>query len=397
MVLLNFLTSFIFVLFIGFAFGFILDKFKIDKSIGYLLSGFILGPYVLNIVDFNFIFFYKYLIYLIFLILVSKLGLSIKIKSILKFNNNLVYHLIPSFIMTGLSFIVLKVFLNFNIVLTLLLSLSFSTFSYSFLSNIYNYDKKNIGNKTIYKILVVALLNTLLFYILFYLFYNLYNDDTQGIFKYIKPFLTIFISVGSGLGLGYLINKSFSLIEVKNYIKLIILILITIFTLYIEIVFTFIPFSAILSTLTIAFLLKENNEKDARKIKKYLTNFENNLNIIVFSFIGILTNFKGIKLNNFYISFIFIGLIIISILVIFLFNFKNKNIFEKDNIISSIAFVPKSLELAIMSGFLIILNLEELNFLPSNIFVVIIFSNLLFYVINILNEKFNKRGCKKIF
>lgn len=390
MVLLNFLTSFIFVLFIGFAFGFILDKFKIDKSIGYLLSGFILGPYVLNIVDFNFIFFYKYLIYLIFLILVAKLGLSIKIKSILKFNNNLVYHLIPSFIMTGLSFIVLKVFLNFNIVLTLLLSLSFSTFSYSFLSNIYNYDKKNIGNKTIYKILVVALLNTLLFYILFYLFYNLYNDDTQGIFKYIKPFLTIFISVGSGLGLGYLINKSFSLIEVKNYIKLIILILITIFTLYIEIVFTFIPFSAILSTLTIAFLLKENNEKDARKIKKYLTNFENNLNIIVFSFIGILTNFKGIKLNNFYISFIFIGLIIISILVIFLFNFKNKNIFEKDNIISSIAFVPKSLELAIMSGFLIILNLEELNFLPSNIFVVIIFSNLLFYVINILNEKFNK-------
>lgn len=390
MVLLNFLTSFIFVLFIGFAFGFILDKFKIDKSIGYLLSGFILGPYVLNIVDFNFIFFYKYLIYLIFLILVAKLGLSIKIKSILKFNNNLVYHLIPSFIMTGLSFIVLKVFLNFNIVLTLLLSLSFSTFSYSFLSNIYNYDKKNIGNKTIYKILVVALLNTLLFYILFYLFYNLYNDDTQGIFKYIKPFLTIFISVGSGLGLGYLINKSFSLIEVKNYIKLIILILITIFTLYIEIVFTFIPFSAILSTLTIAFLLKENNEKDARKIKKYLTNFENNLNIIVFSFIGILTNFKGIKLNNFYISFIFIGLIIISILVIFLFNFKNKNIFEKDNIISSIAFVPKSLELAIMSGFLIILNLEELNFLPSNIFVVIIFSNLLFYVINILNENLIK-------
>lgn len=384
---LNLFTSFIFILFTGFYLGFILEKVKIDKTIGYLLSGFILGPNVLNLVDYTYVFIYQYLIFLLFLILISKLGLSIKIKRILKLDKNiLIYSIFPSFFITGLGFIFIYNLLNLNLIISLLISFSISSFSYSYLLNYFNKDVNKIDNKkneNIINILTYSIINTLLILLIFYGLYNIYKDvNTNNLFKYFKPLLSFLISIISGFGIGFLLSKSFSILAVKKYIKLIIFIIITMFLLYIELIFTFIPFSAIISVLSISLFIKEKNENDSIILKNYCKKMDNFILILVFSFIGIKTNFKDTSIKNYYLLFIILSLIIISMLIMYLLELKNKNIIKKERLIKAISILPKSLEMALMVNFLILLKLPELKFISNSIFIIIIVTSLIFNLLN---------------
>lgn len=363
------LFSIAMILLFGFLGGVIFNKIKIPKLVGMIVVGFIIGPTVLNWLDPKILSISGELRQIALVIILTRAGLSLDIDSLKKIG---VPAILMSFIPASLEIIGITIFgpilLGITTLESLLLGSVLAAVSPAVIvPRMLKLQKEGYGFKRRVPELIMASasVDDIFVIVLFYSFLGLVQTNTFNSLDILNiPFsiiLGVFLGVIGGVTLGYIFNK----IKISNTYKVLIILSLSFGMLHLEeVIKDLIPFSALISVMTLGIVLYFTNKEDAKSLKRgygYLWGF---FEIFLFVLIGAAVDFTfAFKSGINVVLLIFIGLLFRSTGVIFCLIGSNLN--SKEKVFVVLSFIPKATVQASIGGIALAYGLSSGNLILS--------------------------------
>ena len=348
------LTSLALIFLLGLLLGSIFIKLKLPALLGMILTGIILGPYSLNLLDSSILNISSSLRQLALVIILTRAGLSLNIEDLKKVGRPAILMcFLPATLEILGTVLIAPKFFNVTIIEAAILGSVLAAVSPAVIvpRMIKLIETKKGTDKSIPQLVMAGASVDDVFVIV--LFTSFLNFEKGGNFS-ATALLQVPFAILTGIIIGYLISliliKFFKTFHIRDSIKIVILLSIAFLLLELEIHLSkFIPFSALISIMSIGIGILKNYEVLAKRISSKFSKLWVAAEILLFVLVGATVNIKY-ALSFGTTAIIFILLVLIFRMLGVFLCLIGSNLNRKEKLFTMFAYTPKATVQAAIGG-----------------------------------------------
>lgn len=345
------LLSISLILLLGMSLGYICQKLKLPSLIGMLLTGIILGPYVLNLLDPNILAISGDLRKIALIIILTRAGLGLDLSALRKLGR-------PAILMCFLP-------ATFELLAVLLLAptlLDLSPLESLILGSVLAAVSPAVVVPRMVKlmdegykgipdlILAGASVDDVYVIVLFSTFIGMAQGQGANIMSFINIPISIFLGILIGLLLGYVLAFFFKNIHIRDTTKVLIILSISLLLVVIEdFLTTSITFSSLIAIMFIGVGLKRNREVVAKRLSIKYGKLWVGAEVFLFVLVGATVNINYLTHVGFKALLLIILALIFRMFGVFVCLLKTK-LNKKEKLFAMIAYTPKATVQAAIGG-----------------------------------------------
>ncbi|WP_100065732.1 cation:proton antiporter [Miniphocaeibacter massiliensis] len=329
-------------------------KLKLPSLLGMLLTGIILGPYALNLLDDSILNISPELRKIALIIILTRAGLSLNISDLKKVGRPAILMcFIPAcFEILGMVIIGPKIFdisiLDAAIIGTILGAVSPAVV----IPKMLYLMERNIGTKKSIPQLILAgsSVDDIFVIVLFTIFTGLAQTGNISIASFLQIPISIITGVVVGLFIGILLVKLFKYIHIRDSVKVIIILSISFILVtaedYLE---STVPFSGLLAIMTLAIIIQKKYTVLSSRLSIKFSKLWIAAEIILFVLVGASVDLVHVSSEGVSVIIVIFGALAFRMIGVLLCLLKT-NLTFKERVFCIIAYVPKATVQAAIGG-----------------------------------------------
>ena len=340
------LTSLGLIFIIGIIMSSIFDKLKLPKLIGMILTGIILGPYVLNLLDKNLLSISADLRQIALVIILTRAGLALDLNSLKKVGRPAILMCFVPAIFEIIGFVILgPLLLNLNLVDSLILGAVIAAVSPAVIvPRMINLKEKGYGKKNSIPELILAgaSVDDILVITLFYIFTSLSKGQNFNITTVISIPISIILGIILGIISSLLLIKLFKKVHIRDTIKVILIISVSFLFITLEnLLKGIVPLSGLLAVMSLGVTLLRQYPTLASRISDKYSKLWLGAEILLFVLVGATVNINYVITSGIASILIIFGALIFRVIGVLLSLIKT-NLTYKERIYCVLAYIPKA-------------------------------------------------------
>lgn len=353
------LLSISLILIVGMSLGYICQKLKLPSLLGMLITGMILGPYVLNLLDPNILAISAYLRKIALIIILTRAGLGLDLSGLKKLGR-------PAFLMCfvpatceliGIVILAPKL-LGLTTLEAAIMGAVLAAVSPAVvvprMVKLMDEGYKDIPGL----ILAGASVDDVYVIVLFSTFISMIQGQGANIMSFINIPISIILGILIGLLLGYVLAIFFKNIHIRDTSKVLIIISISLLLVVLEdSLTTSITFSSLISIMFIGVGLKRNREIVAKRLSIKYGKLWVGAEVFLFVLVGATVNINYLSHVGFKALLLIILALIFRMFGVFICLLKTK-LNKKEKLFAMIAYTPKATVQAAIGGIPLSLGLS---------------------------------------
>ena len=345
------LLSISLILIMGMSLGHICQKLKLPSLLGMLLTGIILGPYVLNILDPNILAISGDLRKIALIIILTRAGLGLDLSALRKLGRPaiLMCFLPATFELLGVLLLA-PTLLDLSPLESLILGSVLAAVSPAVvvprMVKLMDEGYKGIPDL----ILAGASVDDVYVIVLFSTFIDMAQGQGANIMSFINIPISIFLGILIGLLLGYVLAFFFKNIHIRDTSKVLIILSISLLLVVLEdFLTTSITFSSLIAIMFIGVGLKRNREVVAKRLSIKYGKLWVGAEVFLFVLVGATVNINYLTHVGFKALLLIILALIFRMFGVFICLLKTK-LNKKEKLFAMIAYTPKATVQAAIGG-----------------------------------------------
>lgn len=345
------LLSISLILIMGMSLGHICQKLKLPSLLGMLLTGIILGPYVLNLLDPNILAISGDLRKIALIIILTRAGLGLDLSALRKLGRPaiLMCFLPATFELLGVLLLA-PTLLDLSPLESLILGSVLAAVSPAVvvprMVKLMDEGYKGIPDL----ILAGASVDDVYVIVLFSTFIGMAQGQGANIMSFINIPISIFLGILIGLLLGYVLAFFFKNIHIRDTSKVLIILSISLLLVVIEdFLTTSITFSSLIAIMFIGVGLKRNREVVAKRLSIKYGKLWVGAEVFLFVLVGATVNINYLSHVGFKALLLIILALIFRMFGVFICLLKTK-LNKKEKLFAMIAYTPKATVQAAIGG-----------------------------------------------
>lgn len=345
------LLSISLILIMGMSLGHICQKLKLPSLLGMLLTGIILGPYVLNILDPNILAISGDLRKIALIIILTRAGLGLDLSALRKLGRPaiLMCFLPATFELLGVLLLA-PTLLDLSPLESLILGSVLAAVSPAVvvprMVKLMDEGYKGIPDL----ILAGASVDDVYVIVLFSTFIGMAQGQGANIMSFVNIPISIFLGILIGLLLGYALAFFFKIIHIRDTTKVLIILSISLSLVVLEdFLTTSITFSSLIAIMFIGVGLKRNREVVAKRLSIKYGKLWVGAEVFLFVLVGATVNINYLSHVGFKALLLIILALIFRMFGVFICLLKTK-LNKKEKLFAMIAYTPKATVQAAIGG-----------------------------------------------
>mgnify|MGYP004485438003 FL=1 len=345
------LLSISLILIMGMSLGHICQKLKLQSLLGMLLTGIILGPYVLNLLDPNILAISGDLRKIALIIILTRAGLGLDLSALRKLGRPaiLMCFLPATFELLGVLLLA-PTLLDLSPLESLILGSVLAAVSPAVvvprMVKLMDEGYKGIPDL----ILAGASVDDVYVIVLFSTFIGMAQGQGANIMSFINIPISIFLGILMGLLLGLLLSSFFKNIHIRDTSKVLIILSISLLLVVLEdSLSTSITFSSLIAIMFIGVGLKRNREVVAKRLSIKYGKLWVGAEVFLFVLVGATVNINYLSHVGFKALLLIILALIFRMFGVFICLLKTK-LNKKEKLFAMIAYTPKATVQAAIGG-----------------------------------------------
>ncbi len=335
----------------GMSLGHICQKLKLPSLLGMLLTGIILGPYVLNLLDPNILAISGDLRKIALIIILTRAGLGLDLSALRKLGRPaiLMCFLPATFELLGVLLLA-PTLLDLSPLESLILGSVLAAVSPAVvvprMVKLMDEGYKGIPDL----ILAGASVDDVYVIVLFSTFIGMAQGQGANIMSFINIPISIFLGILIGLLLGYVLAFFFKNIHIRDTTKVLIILSISLLLVVLEdFLTTSITFSSLISIMFIGVGLKRNREVVAKRLSIKYGKLWVGAEVFLFVLVGATVNINYLTHVGFKALLLIILALVFRMFGVFICLLKTK-LNKKEKLFAMIAYTPKATVQAAIGG-----------------------------------------------
>ena len=335
-----FILSLLIVLVGGYIIGYLTSKIKLPKIVGMIIFGILIGPSVLNIISPSLIKISPILRKIALVIIITRAGLNLNIGKMKR------EEVLISFLPATLEMLAVMLFsfllLDVSLLEGLLLGTVLAAVSPAVLVPRMIKLKDEGYEKVPNLILFGSSVDDVFVIVIFYVVLNMLKTNTFDLISIIQIPSSIILGIVLGVLIGYLASKLFNKFKVNKYLKVLLILIITMGLVFSEdYLFKVINVTTLLSVLAMNIVINKKSPKEVKEVHDIYKYLWFVFEILLFVLVGISIDLKFAYSNGFLpVLVLFIGLIFRSVGTILATLKSNYSLKEK--LFTVLAYLPKA-------------------------------------------------------
>ena len=348
------LLSISLIIILGMSMGWICKKIKLPSLIGMLLTGIILGPYVLNLLDESILEISSDLRKMALIIILTRAGLGLDVSGLKKIGRPavLMCFLPATFELMGMLILGPRL-LGLTILEAAIMGSVLAAVSPAVVvPRMVKLMEEGYGTKESipHLILAGASVDDVYVIVLFSTFVGMMQGEGASIIRFINIPISIFLGILLGIIIGYLLDYYFRKIHIRDTIKVLIILSISFLLVVIEdSLSTPITFSALIAIMFIGIGLKQKREEIAKRLSLKYGKIWVAAEIFLFVLVGATVNINYIGKLGLKALIVIIGALIFRMLGVF-FCLLGTKLNNKERLFTMMAYTPKATVQAAIGG-----------------------------------------------
>lgn len=339
------LTSLALILLLGIMLGSIFNKIKMPNLIGFLLSGIILGPYVLNLIDNSILSISSDLRKIALIIILTRAGLSIDIDSLKKVGRTAILMCFVPALLEILGVIIFAPkLLNISIIEAAIIGTVLAAVSPAvIIPRMISLKEKGYGKKNSIPEIIMAgsSIDDIFVIVLFTSFTSLATEGNLSVSEFINLPISIILGLLLGGLIGIILSYLFKHVHIRDSVKVLLILSISFLLVAMEDSLKYIPFSGLLAIMSLNATILNTYENLANRLSSKFSKLWVFAEIILFVLVGATININYVISQGISpIIIILIGLAF-RMIGVFLSTLKSK-LSYKEKIFCMIAYSPKA-------------------------------------------------------
>lgn len=340
---------------LGILSNFIFKKIKLPSLIGMILSGIIIGPYVLNLIDEKILNISAELRTIALIIILTRAGLTLNLDDLRKAGiRSILLAFIPaSFEILGITIFAHLIFKISLLEAALLGSVLAAVSPAVVVPRMIKIIEKGYGNnKAIGQmILAASAVDDIYVIVIFTSILSLFTGNANSAYL---SFVNIPVSIILGILIGYLtgisISKILKKIKLKNLEKSLFILAISILLYYLEMqISSPINYSSLIAIMALGMTINMNDNDLKKDINKKYNNFWSIFEIFLFTLVGASINITYAK-DMWLLAIVIITMGLIFRMLGVLMSLISSNLNKKEKTFSMLAYLPKATVQAAIGG-----------------------------------------------
>ncbi len=339
--------------------GYICQKLKLPSLLGMLITGMILGPYVLNLLDSNILAISADLRKIALIIILTRAGLGLDLSGLKKLGRPaiLMCFLPATCELIGIVLLAPKL-LGLTALEAAIMGAVLAAVSPAVvvprMVKLMDEGYKDIPQL----ILAGASVDDVYVIVLFSTFIGMIQGQGANIMSFINIPISIILGILIGLLLGFLLSYFFKNIHIRDTSKVLIIISISLLLVVLEdSLTTFITFSSLISIMFIGVGLKRNREEVAKRLSIKYGKLWVGAEVFLFVLVGATVNINYLSHVGFKALLLIILALIFRMFGVFICLLKTK-LNKKEKLFAMIAYTPKATVQAAIGGIPLSLGLS---------------------------------------
>ena len=338
------LLSLALMLLIGFMLAGIFQLIKLPRLIGYLLTGILLGPFMLNVISDDIFLISTDLRYMALVIILLRAGLSLDIKSLKQRQKEvLLLSLIPASFEILAAVILGPILFDLTFLESLLIGSVLAAVSPAVIvPEMLEMMKKEEGTTRSIPQLIMASasLDDIYVIVLFSMFLTLSLGHTTSVLPIVELPLSLLIGIGVGILIGVVLPVMFKKIHMRDTFKVLWILAIGLLLIYIDRE-TSLPFSGLIAVLAVGMTLLAQNPVLSKRLSLKYEKMWLFAELILFVLIGAALEFTYVETYLMNGLFMIVGLIFFRSIGVLL-SLSVSKITLKEKLFIMMAFIPKA-------------------------------------------------------
>lgn len=341
------LTSIALIILMGLSLAFIFDKLKLPRLIGMILTGIILGPYMLNVLDPTILNISSELRQIALVIILTRAGLALDIKDLRKVGRPAILMCFVPAVFEILGFIILgPKLLNLSFLDSAILGTVIAAVSPAIIvPRMIKLMDEGYGTKKSIPQLILAgaSVDDIFVIVLFTSLTSLAKSESSFSLNVLLQIpISIILGVLIGIVIGLILIKLFKVIHTRDSNKLLIILSISFLFITLEnSLKEYIPISGLLAVMSLgATIYKSNNDLSIRLSSKY-SKLWAGAEIFLFVLVGATVNINYALSLGLVSVIIIIFALLFRILGVYLSLIKT-NLNKKERLFTSLSYLPKA-------------------------------------------------------
>lgn len=341
---LTMLLSLALMIFIGFMLAGIFQLIKLPRLIGYLLTGILLGPFMLNVISNDIFLISTDLRYIALVIILLRAGLSLDVKSLKQRQKEvLLLSLIPASFEILAAVILGPILFDLTFLESLLIGSVLAAVSPAVIvPEMLEMMKKEEGTTRSIPQLIMASasLDDIYVIVLFSMFLTLSLGHTTSLLPIVELPLSLLLGIGVGILIGVVLPVMFKKIHIRDTFKVLWILAIGLLLIYIE-RDTTLPFSGLIAVLAVGMTLLAQNPILSKRLSLKYEKIWLFAELILFVLIGAALEFTYVETYLMNGLFMILGLVIFRSIGVFVSLSVSKTTL-KEKLFIMVAFIPKA-------------------------------------------------------
>lgn len=348
------LLSVALILIIGMFMGWICQKIKLPSLLGMLITGIILGPYVLNLLDLGILNISAELRKIALIIILTRAGLGLDLSGLKKIGRPaiLMCFLPATFELLGMILIAPKV-LGLSILEAAIMGAVLAAVSPAVVvpRMVKLMDEGYGTNKGIPQLILAgASVDDVYVIVLFSTFIGMMQGEGASILKFVNIPLSIILGIGVGLLMGYVLAFYFEKVHIRDTSKMLIILSISLILVVIEDrLTTAITFSSLIAIMFVGVGLQKKREPVAKRLALKYGKLWVAAEVFLFVLVGATVNINYLKNVGFKALLVIIAALLFRMSGVFIC-LLGTELSKKERLFSMMAYTPKATVQAAIGG-----------------------------------------------
>ncbi|MGN0329579.1 MAG: cation:proton antiporter [Lachnospira sp.] len=356
------LQSIALILIVGMSLGWLFKKMKLPSLIGMLLTGIVLGPYVLNLIDSSILGISSDLRKIALIIILTRAGLSLDISGLKKIGRPAVMMcFIPaSFELLGILLLAPNL-LGISILEAAIIGSVLAAVSPAVVvPRMVKLMEEGYGTKKGIPQLILAgaSVDDVYVIVLFTTFISMAQGTETSVISFINIPVSIILGIGIGIVVGFLLSKFFKKVHIRDTSKVLIILSMSFILISIENVLeTPITFSALIAIMCIGVAIQRFRNPVAKRLGLKYNKLWVGAEIFLFVLVGATVNINYLGNVGIKALVVIAGALIFRMIGVFLCLIKT-DFNAKERIFTMMAYTPKATVQAAIGGIPLSLGLS---------------------------------------
>lgn len=348
------LLSISLILLVGMALGFICKKIKLPSLIGMIVTGIVLGPYVLNLIDGSILGISSELRKIALIIILTRAGLGLDLKCLKKIGRPaLLMCFVPaSFELLGMLTLAPKIMGLTYIEAALMGAVLAAVSPAVVVPRMVKLMDEGYGTKEgiPQMILAGASVDDVYVIVLFSTFVSMMQGGSASVMSFVNIPVSIVLGIALGILLGIALTYYFRKIHMRDTVKVLIILCVSFLLVVLEdFLDTPISFSALIAVMFVGIGIRKKNEELSIRLSNKYAKLWVAAEVFLFVLVGATVNISYLGKVGIKAVIVIAGALLFRMLGVFICMLKTK-IAAKERLFAMLAYTPKATVQAAIGG-----------------------------------------------